>query len=259
MIEAGKWPAKPPIGYVKEQGWVKVAEAGAQITQAFQEFSTGYYTLDTWADKAYYELGITSSNGKKIRPSSWSSIFHNRFYIGTLTWSGKQATGNHIPLVDPETFERVQQILLANHNGGVNKQYRSYLLSGLLWSNDADCPMYGTVAKSGQCFYYRSKKPMPSGVRHHVSVELLDQQIAQVLQGVSVRPDSLDNIPGLDESMDLAMKIAPSVGAVYQWLKLDEQRRGILDMVIAPYGLKVFEKEIVDVVTLQPFERIGAA
>jgi site-specific DNA recombinase len=231
-LDEGKWPHIPPM--------------------AFREFSTGNYNLHTWADVAY-EMGITR-NGKKISFAAWSYIFHNQFYIGVMTWKGKEALGKYEPLVDRDTFNKVQEIIKANSQQTRNNQrvYRDYLLRGLVWSDDSNSQMTGTLAK-GKFSYYRSQKNNSDHKRHHIQAETLEDQLVDILYGVTVQPDDLDNIAELDDTLRLALKVTHSVGAVYQWLKSEEQRRAILILVVAPYGLRVKGDEIVDLIPNPPF------
>lgn len=250
MIEQGKWPAGVPVGYYKDGGWVKVAEAGVQISLAFREFATGRYTLGSWADRAY-ELGITYSTGLKIPFNRWSYIFHNRFYIGVLKWAGKEALGAHQPLVDQETFDRVQDILAQHEHNVKHLHYRRYLLRGLVYSGDTNSPMTGAVGK--EIRYYRSKGRLPDGRRHYIRADVLEGHLAAALQNVTLNPNDLDGLPELDETMRLAMRVAPNVGSIYQWLDSFDQRRAMVELVIARYGVHVSGQEIVELTPQPPF------
>ncbi len=249
-IQAGRWPHKAPLGYANRGGWIEVAETGEKIAWAFREFATGYYTLETWADTAY-AAGITSS-GRKISFSNWSKTFHNRFYIGVLSWNGLEITGKHEPLVDEATFNQVQEVLRRNDRQAVHRVYRPYLLRSLLFSLDTQSVMTGATGKTnkGGYKYYRSRKTP----YHSVPAEVLESQIETVLQRVTVSPHDLANLENrLDGSILLALRVAPHLGAVYHWLKTEEQRHALLGTVVARYGLKVSGKEIVDVEPLAPF------
>jgi site-specific DNA recombinase len=249
-IEQGRWPRKPPKGYkMVGGGVVEVAENGAQITWAFDEFATGKYTLETWAERAY-QSGIRNSKGDRLQPSHWSYIFNNPFYTGILVWNDQQATGQHQSLVDRETYDRVQAILRAHEGWVEHKVYRSFLLRGLCYSLDANSIMTGATGKGYE--YYRSRAQTPAGTRHHVPAKLLEAQLVTILQRVTIVPHDLNRIT-VDESMLLALRVAPHLGAIYQWLKDDEQRLALLKMVVARYGLKVSGQTIVDVDLLPPF------
>lgn len=248
-IEQGRWPRKPPKGYKMVEGVVEIGGEGAQMTWAFSEFATGQYTLETWAERAY-RAGIRNTKGGRLQPSHWSYIFNNPFYTGELVWNGQQASGRHQPLVDGATYDRVQAVLRANEGWKEHKRYRSFLLSGLCYSLDANSIMTGATGKGYK--YYRSRAKTSAGTRHHVPAEILEAQIATILQRVTIAPQDLNNIAA-DESMLLALRVAPHLGAIYQWLKDDEQRRALLKMVIARYGLKVSGQSIVDIDPLPPF------
>jgi DNA invertase Pin-like site-specific DNA recombinase len=249
-VKGGQWPWKAPLGYERVDNWVEVSEMGAFIQQAFQEFSTGQYTLDQWAERAY-RLGIRSLSGNKLTGKDWSRIFHNRFYMGILEYSGVSAEGRHTPLVSEETFEKVQQVLLAKSSNKGIRSYRFYLLRGLVWSDDSQSRMTGAVGKGYK--YYRSKKNTSGGKRHHVQAELLERQVAAALSAVVVDPAAIDNSLKLDEAMLLALRVAPNVGILYRQLRTDEQRRALLVLVVDQYGFKVSGDNIVSVDVRAPF------
>lgn len=249
-IEEGKFPHQPPLGYIKHNGNIEMVEVGAMLSQAFSEFASGQYTLYTWSETAY-QLGIRGRRGNKLSPSDWSTIFRNRFYVGVLCWAGREAVGNHQPLVSQDIFDRVQAVLLANRNHSVVKQYRSYLLSHLLWSENTGSPMHGTTAKVKHV-YYRSHLRAGKGY-HSVPAARLHEQIEAVLSQVTVDPAGLDSIDDLDDTMRLALKVAPHVGAIYQWLPSEDQRRALCLLVIERQGLKVMDQTIVKVQARSPF------
>ncbi|NJN97868.1 MAG: recombinase family protein [Anaerolineales bacterium] len=250
-VEDGRWPGKPPYGYQKNGGWVEVAEAGAFIKQAFQEFASGRYTLDTWAERAYRQ-GVRAPQGGKLAPGDWSRIFHNKFYMGVLQWSGVEAEGRHEPLIDEMTWHLVQTVLLDNNQGKQPKQQRFYLLRGLVWSNDASSIMSGAVGKGYR--YYRSRKPTPTGQRHYIPADHLESLVVSALSSVTIDPNGLTELD-LDEALTLAMRVAPNIGTLYQHLETDNQRQAMLRMVVARYGFKVSGKEIVSVVVRPPFRQ----
>lgn len=249
-VESGRWPWPVPAGYQKVNGWARIAEAGAGIRQAFREFATGRYTLESWADEAY-RAGLRGPIGNKIAASGWSRIFHNKFYIGRLCWNDQEADGAHEALIDEDTFKRVQQILRENDRYSKPRQPRAYLLAGLLWSVDANDYMTGALAK-GKYQYYRSRTKGRAASKHYVRADELEGQIADVLGGVTIDPAHIDELD-IDEAMKLALKVAPHAGAIYQWLESDEQRRALLKFIVARYGFKVAGNQIIDVAPLPPF------
>lgn len=252
-IEKGKWPHIPPSGYIKKDGWVEVAETGAGIQRAFKEFATGKYTLGTWTEAAR-QMGITWSSGRKIAMSTWSKIFNNRFYVGVLSWGDQSFKGLHEPLIDQETFDQVQAVLRGNENSAKHYTYRHYLLKGLVYSEDACSQMVGATGKTnmGGWKYYRSTMRRPDGTKHSIPAEVLEGQVEKVLESVVVAPQDLEGLK-LDESLLLALRVSPHLGAVYHWLKTDKERQYLLNLVVSKYGLKVSGSEIVTIDPLPPF------
>lgn len=227
MVAEGGWPHRAPFGYANRRNdretWLEVTEASAMIVHAFQEFSTGQYTLESWTEMAW-ELGYRNADGGKIYKSQWHRILRNSFYIGLITWDGQEYQGSWPTLIDPLTFQRVQETLDANRI--VSRTYsphRDYLLSGLLWSRDSNSAMSGTIAKGRYC-YYRSMEPCSdNGKRHYVRCEILEDAVAQALYDVI--PTSFEAVELFDPSFQLAVKVAPSLGDVYGYLEgLDEKR-----------------------------------
>lgn len=254
-IQNGRWPHAAPTGYINRDGWVEVAETGANIARAFREFATNNYTLETWTETAY-RLGIVHASGKKIIQSTWSKIFNNRFYVGVLSWNGQEIQGLHEPLVDQETFDRVQAVLRFNENTARHRMYRPYLLRGLVWSMDSSSPMVGATGKTnkGGWKYYRSQRHRPEGSKHTVPASVLESLVEPALYSIVVNAHDLARLENvLDESLLLALRVAPHLGAVYHWLKTDEQRRALLCVVVSKYGIKVSGHEIVEIEPLPPF------
>ena len=255
-LQSGRWPWAVPIGYKRVRGeCAQITETGAKIQMAFREFATGKYTLDTWAEAAY-QAGLRGPDGNKIRGSGWSRIFHNRFYIGRLVWNDIDEPGIHEPLIDEETFNRVQDILREHDRFSSGRKHSFYLLSGLCWSVDTDCAMSGARAKSGNnCYrYYRGHlKGGPS--KHYVPAEVLESQIEQVLSGISIASQDVDKLD-VDNTMKLALRVAPNLFSIFQCLDTDKQRQSFLKLVISRYGLKVFGHQIIEVRLKAPFSLI---
>jgi len=152
-VENGGWPKPAPFGYInrhdKNSAWVEVEpEKGKFITQAFREMATGKWTLEEWADHAY-SLGHRGKLGNRIPKTTWSNIFHNRFYLGE-TWLKKgdiPVKGSHEPLIDEATFVQVQQILAEHDKHRQRVRRHKYLLKGLVYSIDAEASGDGELTR----------------------------------------------------------------------------------------------------------------
>jgi hypothetical protein len=161
--------------------------------------------------------------------------------------------GIHEPLIDEKTFNRVQEVLREHDRFSDGRKHGFYLLSGLCWSLDANCVMSGARAKGKNNYYryYRSRLKVELS-KHYVPVEVLESQIEPVLSGMSIAPQDVDKLD-VDNTMKLALRVAPNLLAIYQYLDTDKQRQAFLKLVISRHGLMVSGNHIVEVRARSPF------
>ncbi len=190
-VENGGWPRVAPLGYAnkreKTSAWIEVdPENGPLITRAFNEFSTGNWTLKEWADHAY-SIGCRSRKGTKIPVSSWSRIFNNRIYIGeTYLRRGDVPTkGSHQPLVDPDTFAVVQEILRKHDNYKQRAQRHRYLLQGLLYSKETESLCWVEHHPKKNISYYRSKGKV-DGKQLFYNARDIDIQVSDIIKDIAI-------------------------------------------------------------------------
>jgi site-specific DNA recombinase len=233
-----------PVGYERHAGssLVAVTELGASITEAFQEFATGRYTLKTWAAEAY-QRGFRARANPRISPGAWQFIFRNRFYLGLIIYDGAEYQGRHMPLVDEETFMRVQDLLNIRVGSRQYRRPREYLLRGLLWSVAYGRTMTGTTAKDKYTYYRAKADNLPELL---IPEPVVERQITNHLHHVILNGANLSMFPA---ALRLALTVAPSVGAVYAALEsLDDRRellRGVVTRVVIE-GHAVTGLELVD-------------
>jgi len=137
----------PPLGYDVKDGEYVINEIEAAVVRKI---------FSLYADGKSYDIIIDELNGFKgkrgqiIGKSGLHSILKNERYIGVYTWNKKQykymrkwAGGKAnpnivrienaiIPIIDKETWERVQMRMSTNKRNAANKAKREYLLSGLI-------------------------------------------------------------------------------------------------------------------------------
>ena len=73
-----------------------------------------------------------------FQPTSRSNlalILQNKFYTGYFEWKDVEYKGNHEALVDLETYEKVQEILLINRCGTKRRTY-NHFLKGSVYCSD---------------------------------------------------------------------------------------------------------------------------
>ncbi len=121
-IDKGRWPFSPPLGYLRAPaGAVRAAmvpdpERAPLVTLAFELFATGKYTKREVLTMVTAR-GLRTRKGKRLTHQSFEQILKNEIYVGWVACNvwGKRVRGIHPPLVDQETFARVQAIRLGQN------------------------------------------------------------------------------------------------------------------------------------------------
>jgi site-specific DNA recombinase len=198
-VENGGWPRVAPLGYLnkreKNSAWIEVdPENGPLITKAFKEFSTGHWTLKEWAHHAY-SIGYRSRKNTRIPVSSWSRIFNNRIYIGeTYLRRGDAPTkGIHQPLIDPDTFALVQEILRNHDNYKQRVQRHKYLLQGLLYSKETKSLCWVEHHPKKNISYYRSKGKV-DGKQLFYNTKDIDIQLDEIIRNIAIPEEKANTL-----------------------------------------------------------------
>ena len=165
----GGTPAKAPLGYLN----VRTTEAkgheirdvtldperGDLVTFAFTAYATGDWTLSSLAAELEAR-GLTtrpapSFPSKPVTTKAPHKILTNPYYQGSVTFRGVTYDGAHHPLVDTETWLRVQTELAAKNQRGEKPRTHDHYLKGTLYCSCGakmmiECP----TGKSGITFEY---------------------------------------------------------------------------------------------------------
>ncbi|GAA4683380.1 hypothetical protein GCM10023197_45130 [Gordonia humi] len=142
----GGTPTKAPIGYLN----VRTADAGGRevrdiqidperadlIRFAFTAYATGDWSLSSLA-RELETRGLTtrptpSRPAKPVTTTGLHKILTNPYFQGTVTFGGVTYDGTHEPLVDTETWLRVQTQLDAKNARGERAQKYDHYLKGSL-------------------------------------------------------------------------------------------------------------------------------
>ena len=190
-VETGGWPKRAPYGYVnkhdKTSAWIDVdPKNGPFVTEAFKEFASGKWTLESWAEHAY-SLDYRSRKGNRMGRSKWSDIFNHRFYLGE-TWlkhGDVPIKGTHQPLVDEDAFVQVQQILRQHDKNRQHARRHKYLLRGILHSVDADSPCWSETNNKKGLSYYRSRNKV-NGSQVYYNTKDVEKQLPAIFRSLTI-------------------------------------------------------------------------
>lgn len=214
--EQGGTPHKPPIGYLSKRELigsqdirsVMVDEQRAPLVKlAFSLYATGQWTLHKLAAHLERE-GLRSRGTRRYpeRPLSNSRIhamLHNPYYMGVVVWNGQRYPGKHEPLVDQDTFDRVQLLLAGARVGGERPQKHEHYLRGSIFCEECmGRLLYGRHrGRGGRQYEYfccnnrtvrRREIQCSSG---HFAVDVTEQHIIeQVYATVLISPEVQEQI-----------------------------------------------------------------
>ncbi len=142
----GGTPYKAPLGYLHKRDYIDGAdrrwveldhERAPLIRWAFQQYATGDWTVINLFF-ALREKGLTTRKSPK-RPSrevsvnTLHAILRNPYYMGIITYQGVTYEGKHEPLIDPELWLRVQDVLAAHSHAGDKDRKHTHYLRGTIF------------------------------------------------------------------------------------------------------------------------------
>jgi site-specific DNA recombinase len=120
-------------------------ERGPLITFAFQLYATGEYSIAQLAAELE-RLGLRSRpSAKRVSKPLYKAIvqrvLRNPYYVGKLIYrrgskDEQVFDGRHEPLIDPETFERVQTLLDEKRVAGERPRVRQHYLRGSVFCGE---------------------------------------------------------------------------------------------------------------------------
>ncbi|HEY4894757.1 MAG TPA: recombinase family protein [Solirubrobacteraceae bacterium] len=213
--ELGGTPFKPPIGYESKRTLngsqdirtVIVDETRAPLVKlAFILYATGEWpTLRLAAHLE--EQGLRSRGTRRYpeRPMGANRInamLRNPYYMGIVAWNGQRYPGKHEPLVDEDTFDKVQGLLSAANIKGERPQKHEHYLRGTVVCDEClGRLLYGRHrGRSGRQYDYfccnnravrRHKIQCSSG---HYSVETVEQRVEELYRTVRLGPKVQEQI-----------------------------------------------------------------
>ena len=139
----GGTPFLAPIGYLNKQDlsggkdarWVELdPERAPLIAWAFEAYASGGWSLGSLQAELTARGLTTRPTAKKpakpLHESLLQRVLVRPYYMGIVTWRGVQYEGTHRPLVTPEVFFRVQEVLAAHNTAGERSWRHQHYLKG---------------------------------------------------------------------------------------------------------------------------------
>jgi site-specific DNA recombinase len=202
-VEKGWFPGKVPQGYkndIIEHTIARDTERWEAIRRAWDAMLTGTTTVPQIAIKLSSEWGYQTPRGGSGMPrTTLYRIFTNPFYTGFFEWEGELHPGKHEPMITPQEFERVQELL---GKGTPKKRVRTheFAFSGLI--RCGNCGRMVCADKKKKIIkdtkeerlhtYYACGRGSACKVSGRLKESEIETQIAEALQGIQLPPAFLE-------------------------------------------------------------------
>jgi site-specific DNA recombinase len=156
----GGTPGRAPTGYLNVRCMVEGREArtieidpvrGPLMRWAFETYATGEWTIR----RLLAELtarGLTTAPGRQKagRPlgvSHLHTLLRNPYYMGMVRYRGAIYAGRHEPLVTPEIWQEVQNVLSAKYLTGEKDREHPHYLKGSIYCGQCGARLIVNHAK----------------------------------------------------------------------------------------------------------------
>ncbi len=161
----GKWSGGMPLlGYTVENSKLVVDEVEAERVREIFRLYLEYQSMLTvaqelnrrgWHGKQWTTRKGESRGGRVFNKNTLHQLLTNVTYIGKIRYKEEVHTGEHQPIVDKVTFDKVQDLLHRNgQNGGREvRNKHNALLRGLLHCGTCNCSMGHSYSKKGNRLY----------------------------------------------------------------------------------------------------------
>jgi site-specific DNA recombinase len=165
----GGTPGRAQLGYlnVREQlpqgGEVRTVavdpERAPIIAWGFETYATGLYSINDMvtllAARGLRSRGSRRYPSKPLNHSSMHHLLSNPYYVGIVTYRGKQYPGRHTPIISQELFDQVQAVLKAHNQSGERDRQHPHYLKGSVFCHHCGCRLtYSRNRGNGGVYSY---------------------------------------------------------------------------------------------------------
>jgi site-specific DNA recombinase len=135
-VQEGGTHGPARIGYKNvgegSRRWIEIDnEIAPLILWCFEQYATGLWSVKTLLEEAT-RRGLLSKGGphtprKPLSVSRMHRILSSPYYKGIVVFNGVAYEGKHEPIVSPELWQKVQDVLASKVNGEKQREHHHYL------------------------------------------------------------------------------------------------------------------------------------
>lgn len=221
-VAQGYYPQKAPVGYIntKNSDNKKIIVPDPQkapfIQKLFELYATGAYSVEELRTKLFKE-GL-NHNGKPYSKPRLLYVLKDVFYIGKFIYSGIIHDGKHEPIIDVETFNRVQKMF---NQSRARTHDVEFAYTGLLTCGYCGCQMTAELKKGKYVYYHCTGKRGGTCKKDYIREERLDEVFLQLINKLP-NPEN-----GLFEEIKKAVIEMRKVKSNYEETSMEEIQKQI--------------------------------
>ena len=219
-VERGGAVSIPAFGYdIVDKAYVVNPETAPIVKRIFADYLGGVPIVRI--ARELNDRKITTARGNVWENRTIEYILYNPVYIGKIRWNPKRRTrrnyddpdimivdGTHEPIIDRDTFDRVQERLAAQKKAHPRNMHaeinEDYMLHGLV--KCSNCGASLSMCSKGiglQCIKYTHGK---CNVSHYISINKLNKLVLSALE-IAFQTEAFDltvkNKPPADEPVEI--------------------------------------------------------
>ncbi|WP_280254886.1 recombinase family protein [Nocardia wallacei] len=224
------------------------AKRAPLVRKAFELYATGKYPIER-LEATMADLGLTTRPTKRYpeQPVSGSKLHDmlgDPYYVGFVVYKGDIYPGRHEPIITPELFERVQEVMKARSGRGQRDRVHHHYLKGFLFCDR--CHQSGRTSRlifaevtgrGGAKYQYFVCRGREDGLCNlpHLRVELVEQAIIEHYETLALPRDFVSELRSLlDETLaDETTNVRERHAALQRQLKKLDQQEDRLVMALA--------------------------
>lgn len=203
---------RPPLGYkYDENGFLVINEETAPLARKiFNMYLEGYGTLSL--ANTLNELGYRTQTGNEWRSRTVSDMLSNEKYIGIYTYEMSneiiRREDNHVPIIDMDTWNRVQQMKMERSKPRIGNQV-IYSLTGKMfcakcngtYSGGGSKISNGSKGSKKNYYYVCANKKNKRCDNRAVNKEKVEQYLYSYILNTLLTDESIEKIATEFEAM----------------------------------------------------------
>ena len=222
-IREGGYPHKAPVGYyndtnkeTKKKEIYVDPEKSVFIKKLFELYASGAYSVEELRTKLFNE-GF-NHKGRPYSKPRLLFVLKDVFYIGKMKIKGVVYDGKHTPIIDIETFNRVQRMF---NQSKARSHDVEFAYTGLITCGYCGCQLTAELKKGKYIYYHCTGKRGGNCKSDLIREEKLDEVFLELIDKL---PDPDD---GLFEEIKKAVKEIRQMKSEYEGTSMEEIQKQI--------------------------------